>query len=89
MVVPLENKGAEKVIRIKQSTWYNTPGIKERKGSSYPKEKCWLKRMYQQDKGFIRQEIEVNNLAYQFKREIKELKMTQPSFIICVSSSTD
>jgi hypothetical protein len=86
LMVPLRNeeqldREVEKfLVDIQQSAWENTPEIKKRtKGNNYPKEirnliaekrkarwRC-LQTRDPQDK------IELNNLAQQLKREIKEL----------------
>jgi hypothetical protein len=86
MIVPLRNeeqlgREVEKfLVDIQQSAWENTPEIKKRtKGNNYPKEirdliakkrKArwrWHQTRDPQDK------MELNNLAQQLKREIKEL----------------
>ena len=89
-MVPLRNeeqldREVEKfLVDIQQSAWENTPEIKKRiKGNNYPKEirdliaekrkarRRWHQTRDPQDK------TELNNLAQQLKREIKELKKIQ------------
>ena len=77
----LERKVEKLLVDIQQSALQNTPEIKRRiKGNNYPKEirdmiadkrkarRRWHQTRDPQDK------MELNNLAQQFKREIKELK---------------
>jgi len=86
LMVPLRNEQLDRNVEkfsvdIQQSAWENTPEIKKRiKGNNYPKEirdpiaekrkarRRWHQTRDPQDKR------ELNNLAQQLKREIKELK---------------
>jgi hypothetical protein len=100
LTVPLRNEGQldreaeNSLVDIQQSAWDNTPVIKRRtKGRNYPKEvrdlitenrkarPRWHQTRDLQDK------TELNNLAQQPKREIKELK--NDSIIAYLRESTN
>jgi predicted house-cleaning noncanonical NTP pyrophosphatase (MazG superfamily) len=84
-MVPLRNEEqldgeVEKfLVDSQQSAWENTPEIKRTNGKNYPKEirdliaeKRKARRKWQQTRD-LQDKMELNNLAQQLKREIKEL----------------